>query len=173
MSAISRKAALQAVPNNRIGINTRKVVAKRYSLKDIEGQPIEQWEDIVERVVSHVAQAEKHPAKREEFYRVKEVISPSKILLDTNLIINLIGIKEDPVINGEATKFLIEKTKGKRVFLKYDTIKYDSENNLLCYLYLENKTFINAHLIKNGLVQVDSTMDFKYKQKFISLIKTI
>ncbi|MEP7170033.1 MAG: DNA methyltransferase [Bacteroidota bacterium] len=108
--------------------------------------------------------------KQEEFYRVKEIISPTKILLDTNLIINLIGIKEDPVINGEATKFLVEKTKGKRVFLKYDTIKYDSENNLMCYLYLENKTFINAHLIKNGLVQVDSEIDFKYKEKFFKLL---
>ena len=64
---------------------------------------------------------------------------------------------------------MTEKTKGKRVFLKYDTIKHDRENNLMCYLYLENKTFINAHLIKNGLVQVDSETDFKYKEKFFKL----
>ena len=44
-----------------------------------------------------------------------------------------------------------EKIKGKRVFLKYDEIKYDSENYLLCYLYLENKTFINAHLLKKEI----------------------
>jgi hypothetical protein len=30
--------------------------------------------------------------------------------------------------------------------LKYDKFKYDNENVLLCYLYLENKTFVNAHL---------------------------
>ena len=81
------------------------------------------------------------------------------------------GIKEDPKINGKATDFLIDKMKGKRVFLKYDNIKYDSENNLLCYLYLENKTFINAHLIKSGLVEVDNKIDFKYKEKFITLLK--
>ncbi|HXL58488.1 MAG TPA: hypothetical protein VN958_19635, partial [Chitinophagaceae bacterium] len=46
---------------------------------------------------------------------------------------------------------------------------YDSENNLLCYLYLQNKTFINAHLIKSGLVHSDRESDFKYKEKFISL----
>lgn len=107
--------------------------------------------------------------KREELFTVKEVISPEKVRLSNNLTVKLIGIKEDPIINGEATKFLTEKTKGKRVFLKYDSTKHDSENNLLCYLYLENKTFINAHLIKNGLVQVDSSMDFKYKQKFQNL----
>ncbi|WP_276978836.1 DNA methyltransferase, partial [Flavobacterium filum] len=95
-------------------------------------------------------------SKREEFFTVKEVISPQKILLSNGLTVKLLGVKEDPIINGKATSFLIEKTKGKRVFLKYDKIKHDSENNLLCYLYLENKTFINAHLIKSGFVQVDS-----------------
>lgn len=109
--------------------------------------------------------------KREELFTVKEVISPEKIRLSNDLTIKLLGVKEDPVINGKATSFLIEKTKGKRVFLKYDTVKHDSENNLLCYLYLENKTFINAHLIKNGLVQVDSGIDFKYKDKFLNLFE--
>ncbi len=108
-------------------------------------------------------------AKREELYTVKEVISPEKVRLNNDLTIKLIGVKEDPIINGDATKFLTDKTKGKRVFLKYDSTKHDSENNLLCYLYLENKTFINAHLIKKGLVQVDSSVDFKYKQKFQNL----
>lgn len=108
--------------------------------------------------------------QREELFTVKEVISPEKIRLSNDLIIRLIGIKEDPIKNGKATSFLIDKIKGKRVFLKYDNVKYDNENNLLCYLYLENKTFINAHLIKNGLVQVDSDIDFKYKDKFINLL---
>lgn len=110
-------------------------------------------------------------SKREELYTVKEVISPEKIRLSNDLTIKLIGIKEDPVINGKATKFIVDKTKGKRVFLKYDNVKYDNENNLLCYLYLENKTFINAHLIKNGLVKVDRKMNFKYKDKFLNLLQ--
>lgn len=104
--------------------------------------------------------------KREELFTVKEVISPEMVRLSNDLTVKLIGIKEDPIINGEATKFLKEKTKGKKVFLRYDNIKHDKENNVLCYLYLENKTFLNAHLIKNGLAQVDSKIDFKYKDKF-------
>ena len=110
-------------------------------------------------------------SQREELFTVKEVISPEKLRLSNNLTVKLMGIKEDPMINGKATSFLLDKTKAKRVFLRYDNVKYDSENNLLCYLYLENKTFINAHLIKNGLVQVDSKIDFKYKEKFITLFK--
>lgn len=109
-------------------------------------------------------------AQREEFFIVKEIISPAIIRLNNDLIVKLLGIKEDPLINGKAKSFLIEKTKGKRVFLKYDNLKYDKENHLLCYLYLENKTFINAHLIKNGLVQVDRDIDFKYKAKFLDLL---
>jgi modification methylase len=109
--------------------------------------------------------------KREELFTVKEIINPEKIQLSNGLVVKLLGVKEDPVANGKATSFLVEKTKGKRVFLKYDNVKYDNENNLLCYLYLENKTFINAHLIKNGLVQVDNEIDFKYKEKFQTLLQ--
>lgn len=112
-------------------------------------------------------------AKREDFFTVKQIISPEKIKLSNDLIIKLIGIKENPIINGKATTFLADKTKGKRVFLKYDNVKYDSENNLMCYLYLENKTFINAHLIKNRLVKVDIATDFKYKNKFINLFNDV
>ncbi len=109
--------------------------------------------------------------QREEFFTVKEVISSELIKLSNGLIVKLIGIKESPKANGKAVSFLIEKTKGKRVFLKFDDIKYDKENNLLCYLYLANKTFINAHLIKSGLAQVDTDIDFKYKGKFINLLQ--
>jgi DNA modification methylase len=111
----------------------------------------------------------KSSTKREEFFTVREVISPEKIRLSNNVIIKLWGIKEKPFSNGKATQFLIEKTKGKKVFLRYDHIKHDTENNLLCYLYLENKTFLNAHLIKNGLVKVDDSLDFKYREKFLLL----
>jgi site-specific DNA-methyltransferase (adenine-specific) len=74
-------------------------------------------------------------------------------------------------MNGKAVQFLKEKLRGEKVFLKFDTTKYDSEENLLCYLYLKNKTFINAHLIKNNLADVDSSITFKYKDKFLQMEK--
>lgn len=107
--------------------------------------------------------------QREEFYTIKEIIAPDKVKLSNDMVVKLIGIKENPVTRGKATCYLMKKTKGKKVFLKYDRIKYDEHNNLLCYLYLENKTFINAHLIKNGLAEVDNSYDFKYKNKFTTL----
>ena len=53
--------------------------------------------------------------------------------------------------------------------MKFDSQKYDQNNNLLCYLYLKNKTFINAHLIKNGLTEVDMESAYKHKNKFLKL----
>lgn len=110
------------------------------------------------------------PSKRQELFTVKEIISSEKIRLNNDLIVRLLGIKEDPVINGKAVSFLREKTKGKKIFLKYDHVKFDNENNLLCYLYLENKTFLNAHLIKEKLADVDISVNFKYKNKFLQLL---
>jgi DNA modification methylase len=112
------------------------------------------------------------PTSREELFVVKEIISPEIVRLNNNLIVRLIGIKEDKKVNGKATEFLQNKTKGKKVFLKYDKQKHDDENNLLCYLYLENKTFLNAHLLKKGLAQVDESINFKYKEKFLNLLKS-
>jgi len=107
--------------------------------------------------------------EREVYYSVKEVISPELIKLNNDLIIRLLGVKEKKSVNEQAIKFLLEKTKGQKVFMKFDNQKYDERNNLLCYLYLKNKTFINAHIIKEGLVDVDGLTDFKYKDKFLNL----
>ena len=111
--------------------------------------------------------------KREEYFSVKEVISPELVRLNNDLIIRLIGIKQKPAINGKARDFLISKLRGKKVFLKFDEIKHDKDKNLMAYLYLENKTFINAHLLKEGLVMVDQTIDFKYKNKFLNFSTNI
>jgi ribonucleoside-diphosphate reductase alpha chain len=51
-----------------LGLNAQKVVAKRYSMKDENGDPVETWNDIVRRVVGHVATAETDPALRSRFY---------------------------------------------------------------------------------------------------------
>lgn len=106
---------------------------------------------------------------REEFFSVKEIVSPELIMLSNDLIVRLIGIKQEPEVNGRATDFLRSKFKGKKVFLRYDEIKYDKENHLMVYMYLENKTFINAHLLKNRLARVDESIDYKYKAKFLTL----
>ncbi len=92
---------------------------------------------------------------RRELYLVKEIISPLLILLHTGLQIRLYGIRPLPGKEGELIAFLTHKLKGKQIFLRFDDSKYDENNNLLCYVYLKNKTFINAHLVKFGYAVVD------------------
>lgn len=108
--------------------------------------------------------------KREEYFSVKEVISPELLRLNNDLTIRLIGIQANPTINGKATEYLINKVRGRKVFLRYDAMKHDKDNNMMAYLYLENKTFINAHLLKEDLAWVDNSIDFRYKNKFNALV---
>ncbi|MGB4959758.1 MAG: DNA methyltransferase [Saprospiraceae bacterium] len=112
---------------------------------------------------------DKNSGQREEYFTVKEIISTELIRLSNDLVVRLIGVKENKSANGSAKQFLYEKTKSQKVFMKFDAVKYDSQNNLMCYLYLKNKTLLNAHLIKEGLAEADSEIDFKYKDKFLSL----
>ena len=107
---------------------------------------------------------------KEESFTVKKIISPEILLLNNNLKIKLLGVKEDKTKNGKAIKFLEEKLKGKKIFLQYDRQKYDTNNYLMCYVYLKNKTFINAHLLKNHLALVDENSEYKYKNKFLNIM---
>ncbi len=107
--------------------------------------------------------------QREDYFSVKEIINPEVLVLNNDLRIRLIGIKKKNDVNGNAIDFLEKKLKNQKVFLKYDSKKHDEENNLLCYVYLKNKTFINAHLIKHGFVNVDTKSNYKYKDKFIKM----
>lgn len=107
-------------------------------------------------------------SKREELFSVKKVISSDKIELSNGLTVRLLGIKPNPIYQSEAISFLQKKFQNRKVFLKYDTVKYDAESNLMCYVYLDNKTFINNHLIRTGLVDVDTSFDYTCQKKFLN-----
>lgn len=109
--------------------------------------------------------------QRKEYYSIKEIISPELVKLNNDLIVRLIGVKEKKEAKVKAIEFLQLKTKGQKVFLKYDETKHDKKNHLMVYLYLKNKTFINAHLIKNGFADADLAYNYKNKEKFIYLTK--
>lgn len=76
-AARSRRAA------NPLGLNAEKVVAKRYATKDLNGEPLESWADIVRRVVGHVSTAEKDRAEQDAFYN-----DMTAIMLDREFIPN-------------------------------------------------------------------------------------
>jgi len=112
-------------------------------------------------------------AQREELFTVSDILSPERIRLSNGLLVRMIGVKTDAGKKEQAMRFLADKVRGKKVFMKYDSAKHDEQRNLLCYLYLENKTFVNAHLIKSGFVEIDGSYDYKYREKFLTISEQI
>ncbi len=105
----------------------------------------------------------------EEYYKVKQVLSPNELLIENDRKIVLLGVKPMKEKRKEAIDFLRHRLKGQKIFLRFDTDNFNTKEGLRAYVYLKNKTFINAHLIKSGLVSVDTESDYQYKSKFIRL----
>ena len=106
--------------------------------------------------------------KREELFNVKRVISPELVELNNNTVVRLIGIKKDAEKAESAVNFMLHKFNGRKVFLKRDNVNY-GDGYLPAYIYLDNKTFINAHLLKYGYALVDMSVPFAHMDKFINL----
>lgn len=106
-------------------------------------------------------------SQREDYHKVTCVTNAELLVLDGGLRIRLVGVRERPETTADAVAFLNRTTRGNRVFLRFDQEKYDKHGNLLCYLYLENKTFLNAQLVRRGLVDVDDASDYRHKRRFL------
>lgn len=71
------------------GLNARRVISKRYAVKDANGNATEEWFDIVARVVGHVAQAESDERKRDEFYsRMSSIMLNREFVPNTPCLVN-------------------------------------------------------------------------------------
>ena len=106
--------------------------------------------------------------RRDTYYRVREVVSPETVILDNGQRVRLLGIRSSPRTSDAAVEFLRDKTARQSVFMQFDEEKLDEEGNLLCYLYLKNKTFVNAHLVRTGLVEVDRSREYRFKSRFLA-----
>ena len=72
-----------------LGLNAKRVISKRYSLKDAKGRPLEEWSDIVSRVVTHVSKAEKDSAKRDAFFAsMSDVMLAREFVPNTPCLVN-------------------------------------------------------------------------------------
>jgi DNA modification methylase len=163
------EADYEIVKQNNAHINYKE---KARQLPYVFKDPVEFDKKIDPRRLQFGSKINNHNGKREEYYFVKDIISPERLVIGDGLKVRLLGVKEKPEMRDQAVQFLRDKTRGQKVFLKFDVIKHDHYNNLLCYLYLQNKTFINAHLIKENLVSVDTDTDFKFKKKFMNMAQT-
>lgn len=78
------------------------------------------------------------------------------------------GRKEIGYFGKEAKEFLSSFILNKKVRLEYDLDKYDQYQRILSYAYLEDGTFINELLVKNGYAMVMTVPpNIKYAEKFL------
>lgn len=88
-SATTSASGARSYTPTELGLNARRVVSKRYALKDNKGRPIEEWDDIVRRVVGHVSRAETDPHKRDEFYDAMSAIMLERLFVpNTPCLVN-------------------------------------------------------------------------------------
>jgi len=106
--------------------------------------------------------------KRESLFKVVQIVSEDKIKLETGQIVKFLGVKIEK--EKEAIEYLIDKLLGKQIIIK-DNIEHISDNIIPAYIYLKNKIFVNAYLIKSGLGLPDLFIKHKFKEKFIKIWK--
>ncbi len=104
---------------------------------------------------------------KNEFYKVVEVLEDGRLKLDTGLIVKLRGIviaKLDTAIS-----YLRQYLLKKKVYLRFDKGYVAGKESVEAYVYLKNKIFVNAYLIKSGVATVDRDSDFYLKNRFLKL----
>jgi site-specific DNA-methyltransferase (adenine-specific) len=143
--------------------------AKLQKLPYIFHDPIKFDKKIDPKRMSFGSKIDQSTPKRDEYFSVRKIINPELLVLSNNVKVRLLGVKTKQDTAQDAIKALEAKLTNQKIFLRFDDLKYDNNGNLLCYLYLKNKTFINAYLIKNRLVEVDTNFDFRYKERFLKL----
>ncbi len=111
----------------------------------------------------------------EKRYKVVGIVNEQTILLNTGLKVKFLGIQV--VKKQQAIQYLKDYILKKEVFLQFDQSLNNSNNNnnsnttIEAYVYLKNRIFVNAYLIKSGIAIADRSKNHKYREKFIELEK--
>ncbi len=102
-----------------------------------------------------------------KYHSVVQVLSPCRVLLDSGIEVELLGVRPVQTKAREAVGLLQRLTKGHRVEIRTDGSAAGAERPAV-YVYLANKTFVNAKLIKSGLVRVDTRKPYRWRQRFVA-----
>jgi len=106
--------------------------------------------------------------EKTRYYTVTRIVDGDTFWLDdgsvSGLKVRLIGIdapeahdsefKSKAYYGDEAKEYLKKLIGGRKVRLEYDIELYDQYDRTLAYAYLENGTFVNAEMVRNGYAMV-------------------
>ena len=80
------------------------------------------------------------------------------------------GRKEIGYFGQEAKEYVTNLLTGKKVKLEFDAGRYDQYHRTLAYVYLEDGTFLNAELVKQGYAMVMTVPpNVKFAEMFVKL----
>jgi micrococcal nuclease len=114
----------------------------------------------------------------QDFYLCTRVIDGDTIAVEKNgkkEKVRLIGVDTPETVHPskpveyfgkEASEFTRKNVEGKRVRLEYDWQSRDKYGRLLAYVYIEDGTFLNAEIIRQGYGFAYTRFPFKYLKDF-------
>ena len=103
--------------------------------------------------------------KSEDLNKVIEIVKEDIIRIDNGNLIKFLGIKIEK--KDETVDYLNKHLIGKKILIKNRINHHRNDNNIiLAYIYLKNRIFINAYLIKSGLASPDLSIEHKFTNKF-------
>ncbi len=133
--------------------------------------PIEAVEDVV--YVPRIKDAapktdpKKFDHQSQRLYRVAGIVDEHTLLLHTGLKVRFLGVQV--VQRQAALEYFKDYLLRKEVFLRLDN-DADAKGDLVeAYVYLKNRIFINAHLIKSGIARADRLKAHTHQMKFVAL----
>ena len=114
-------------------------------------------------------------AANAQSFTVERVVDGDTLKLTGGERVRLIGVDTPETVHPrkpveyfgkEASAFTKKMCEGKTVRLEYDQTRRDKYARLLAYVYLEDGTFVNAEIIKQGYGFAYTKFPFKYMEEF-------
>jgi micrococcal nuclease len=129
------------------------------------------------------------PTQDYDYFTVKRVVDGNTLLLKDGQRVRLIGVDtpesyvsqkayRDAERSGRDIETIKKSGKraldfvkslvkpGDKIVVRYDQQRIDKYGRILGYVYLEDGTFLNAEIIKQGYGRVDTGFPFKYLDDF-------
>jgi len=101
----------------------------------------------------------------DDLSKVIEIVKEDIIRIDNGNLIKFLGIKVER--KDETMDYLKTHLMGKKILIKNRINYHRYDNNItLAYIYLKNRIFINAYLIKSGLASPDLSIEHKFTKRF-------
>jgi len=112
-------------------------------------------------------------------FKVKRVIDGDTIELENGSKVRLIGVNTPETTHPskgveyygkEASNFTRRMVEGKQIQIMFDIQRVDRYGRLLAYVFLDDSTFLNAELLKQGYAKISTyPPNIKYVEKFKQL----